>query len=272
MSRARYHLARGEWSTGLAILRQYTIQYPSCPAGWHHYARWCFRTGAWQSAAEAIIQAHILDPNDAAISQAACSILASVRRLEDARPLVAEMLQQFPDRWSVWTTAGRVLVEAFRNKEYACTVSARGPVLQPDLAQAWFRHGRVLALAGKHREAVEVFEQGWQRLPDEGGDGFAAPAALWLGESYDVLGAAQQSRTWWETAVQRARYLSGLTPAMGHYWQGKAFAALGQKTNARRAYWMALRHHVLHPSHREVKEALKPSHPNACLPALVSDL
>jgi hypothetical protein len=59
---------------------------------------------------------------------------------------------------------------------------------------------------------------------------------------------------------------------MGHYWQGKAFAALGQQTNARRAYWMALRHHVLHPSHREVKEALKPSHSTACLPALVSDL
>jgi RNA polymerase sigma factor (sigma-70 family) len=272
VSRARYHVARGEWSAGLAILRQYTTQYPNCPAGWHHYARWCFRTGVFRSAAEAIIQAHVLDPHDAAISQAACGILTSVRRLEDARPLVAEMLQQFPDRWSVWTTAGRVLVETFRDKEYACTVSARGPILQPDLAQAWFRHGHVLALAGNHREAVEVFEQGWQRLPDEGGGMFAAPAALWLGASYDALGAEQQSRTWWETAVQRARYLSVLTPAMGHYWQGKAFAALGQQSSARQAYCMAWRHHLLHPSHQEVKEVLKPPHPNACLSVLASDV
>jgi tetratricopeptide (TPR) repeat protein len=181
------------------------------------------------------------------------------------------MLQRFPDRWSVWTTAGRVLVEAFRDKEYACTVSARGPILQPDLAQAWFRHGHVLALAGNHREAVEVLEQGWQRLPDEGGDMFAAPAALWLGESYDALSAEQQSRIWWTTAVQRARHLAVLTPAMGHYWQGKAFAALGREASARQAYCMALRHHLLHPSHREVKEVLKPSSPNACLLALASD-
>jgi tetratricopeptide (TPR) repeat protein len=265
VSRARYHVARGEWGTGLALLRQYTTEHPHCPAGWQHYAGWCFRSGAFQSAAAAILQARVLDPTDAAISQTACGILTSAGRLAEARSSIADMLQQFPERWSVWATAGRVLIEAFQDQEYACTVSARGPTLQPFLAQAWFRHGHVLALAGRHREAVEAFEQGWQHLPDEGGNMFAAPAALWLGESYDALGAKQHSRTWWATAVQRARHLTVLTPAMGHYWQGKAFAALGEKTRARQAYRMALRHHLLHPLHREVKEILQPSHPNACL-------
>jgi hypothetical protein len=99
---------------------------------------------------------------------------------------------------------------------------------------------------------------------------FAAPAALWLGESYDALGAEQQSRAWWETAAQRTRCLAVLAPATGHYWQGKAFAALGRQTSARQAYCMALRHHLLYPSYQEVQEVLKQSHPDAYLPALAS--
>lgn len=91
VSRARYHVARGEWGTGLAILRQYTTQHPNYPAGWHHYARWCFRTGAFRSAAEAMMQAYVLDPNDAAISQAACGNL-----LHPSHREVKEVLKQSP--------------------------------------------------------------------------------------------------------------------------------------------------------------------------------
>jgi tetratricopeptide (TPR) repeat protein len=82
--------------------------------------------------------------------------------------VVEEMLRRFPERWSVWVTAGRVLVEHFKEIERGCRVSEQGTKLQPQLADAWFRHGRVLALAGKHREAVEALEKGWELLPAGG--------------------------------------------------------------------------------------------------------
>ncbi len=90
------------------------------------------------------------------------------------------MLERFPKRWSVWATVGRVLVESFQDIERGCRVSAKGTQLQPQLADAWFRHGRVLTLAGRHREAVEVLEQGWQVLPQEGSAQQSVPAAVWL--------------------------------------------------------------------------------------------
>ncbi|XZO01988.1 MAG: hypothetical protein ACM65L_26585 [Microcoleus sp.] len=75
------------------------------------------------------------------------------------------MLKRFPERWSVWATAGRVLVEHFKEIERGCSVSEQGIKLQPQLAEAWFRHGRVLALALKHQEAVEALQIGWEFLP-----------------------------------------------------------------------------------------------------------
>ncbi len=53
-----------------------------------------------------------------------------------------------------------MLVEHFQESEWGCSVSAKGTQLQPMLADAWFHHGRVLALAGKHREAVEALAHG----------------------------------------------------------------------------------------------------------------
>jgi hypothetical protein len=88
-----------------------------------------------------------------------------VKRLEELRSVVEEMLQRFPERWSVWSTAGRVLVKHFQELERGCQVSEQGTQLQPQLADAWLRHGRVLALAGKHQEAVEDLEKGWHILP-----------------------------------------------------------------------------------------------------------
>jgi hypothetical protein len=74
------------------------------------------------------------------------------------------MLKRFPQRWSVWTTAGRVLVEHLEEIERRCLVSVEGTQLQPMLADTWFRHGQVLALGEKHLEAVETLAQGWQLL------------------------------------------------------------------------------------------------------------
>ncbi|MBC8274310.1 MAG: tetratricopeptide repeat protein [Chloroflexi bacterium] len=256
-SLARYHIFRGEWKKGIAVLQKFTEQHLSCPRGWYHYARWLFHAGESQTAADAIMKAYALYQNDAKIYQAACEILPSVGKLDDLQPLLEEMLRRFPEQWSVWTTAGLVLAEWFKDGERACTVASRGPQLQPHLADAWFQHGRVLALAGKHREAITALEEGWTWLPEGEGYAQSTPAAACLGESYRALGDERESRAWYEKSVRHALELIAINPAIAHYWQGKALERLGDVPRARQAYRTALRHHLLHPTRREVKESLK---------------
>ncbi len=81
-----------------------------------------------------------------------------------------------------------MLVEHFQEGDRGCGVSVKGTQLQPQLADAWFRHGRVLALAGKHREAVEALAHGWQLIRSAGGYLLSVSAAVWHRESYRVLG------------------------------------------------------------------------------------
>ena len=120
---------------------------------------------------------------------------------------------KFPERWSVWATVGRLLVEHFQEIERGCQVSEQGTQLQPQLADAWFRHGRVLALAGKHQEAVQVLEKGWRFLP-AGGYLQSVPAAVWLGESYQVLRDVGASKQWWEAACEGCQKLRAFNPPM----------------------------------------------------------
>ncbi|HEY9834086.1 MAG TPA: tetratricopeptide repeat protein [Stenomitos sp.] len=256
-SLAQYHIFRGEWKQGVAVLQQFVEQRPLNPSGWYYYA-WClFYTGNSTAAAEAILKAYALYPKDWEIYRALCEILPEAGRLERLQPVVEEMLERFPERWSVWATAGQVLVECFQDKEWGCTVSAKGTQLQPRLADAWFRHGQVLALAGRHWEAVIALEQGWRRLPQQGGYLQAVPAAVSLGESYRVLGEEAKSRRWWGEAFERAKELMDFNRAIAHYWQGRALEGLGDVTGACCAYRIALSRQLLYPARGEVKEALK---------------
>lgn len=254
---AYYHLFRGEWEKGVALLQEFAEKHPNSPSGWYHYARCLFHTGNSQLAAEAILKAYTLYQNDCEIYRTLCEILPAAGRLEELQPLVAEMLQRFPERWSVWATAGRVLVESFNDINRGCAVSAKGTQLQPQLADSWFRHGRVLALAGRHKEAVEALEQGWQLLPEEGGYLRSVQAAVWLGESYRAIGDEATSWNWYEEACARAKELMEFNPATAHYWQSRVLEALGNVMGAIQAYRTALSCQLLYSAHREVKEALK---------------
>lgn len=299
---AYYHLFRGESANGVAVLEGFTEEHPNHPRGWYSYGRCLFHTGEYQKAAEAMLKAYRLYPQDCEIYRALCEILpvagmtSSPAPLDPPQPplkrepeeakssnckggtplevplvkgdlgrsnnqvtlasIVEEMLDRFPDRWSVWTTAGRVLVESFQEIERGCGVSVRGTQLEPQLPDAWFGHGRVLALAGKHREAVEALAQGWQLLPEEGRYLQSVSAAVWLGESYRVLGDEVASRKWLEKTGQ-SQELMEFDPAMAGYWQGRALLGLGDVTEAVEAYRSALSRRLLYPFRGEVEEAVK---------------
>lgn len=227
---ASYYLSRGEQAKGIARLQRFVEQHPNSPNGWYYYARCLFQSGDSQTAAEAIIKAYKLYPHDCEIYRALCEILPAAGRLEELKPILEEMLQRFPERWSVWATVGRVLVKHCQDVERGCTISAKGTQLQPSLADAWFRYGRVLALANKHQEAVEALEHGWQQLPEDGGYWRSLPAAVWLGESYQVLGNDVCSRKWLQIGCDRAQELMEFNPVTVYYWQGRLLAALGNRT------------------------------------------
>ncbi|WP_242057946.1 MULTISPECIES: tetratricopeptide repeat protein [Nostoc] len=256
-SLAYYHIFRGDWAQGVAVLAQFTEKHPNNPSGWYYYGRCLSDTGENKRAAEAILKAYHLYPNDCEIYQALCDILPAAGRLDELYPLAEEMLRRFPERWSAWATAGRTLVQSFKEIEWGCSVSARVTQLQPQLADAWFCHGRVLALAGKHREAVEALVQGWQFLPEKGSYLQSLPGLVWLGESYRVQGNNAASRRYWQEACLQAKKLMEFDPATAHYWQGRALEDLGDELGAIEAYRNALSQQLLYPAHGDVKEALK---------------
>lgn len=287
---ACYHIFRGEWKKGVGVLQQFTESHPNNPNAWYYYGRCLFHTGEYQKAAEAMMSAHHLYPNDCEIYRGLCEILhhcgkcrgvtCDVSRKDFWRntgsdisfPLLVEgMLERFPQRWSVWAMAGRVLVESLGEIERGCRVSEQGTRLQADLPDAWLCYGRVLALALKHDEAVEELEKGWELLISQAGReqgsepkgenvrGYvqSVSAAVWLGESYQALGNEGVSRKWLEKACDLAEELQFFDPIIASYWQGRGFEGLENFIDAAEAYSSALSGQLLFPIRGEVKAAVK---------------
>ncbi len=256
-SQAYYHLFQGKNKKGIAVLQTFVEQHPKNPNGWYHLARCLFHTGEFNAATTAILKAYALYQNDCEIYIALCDILPAAGKLEMLQPFMAEMLACFAQRWRVWVTAGLVWVENFKDYEQGCLISSKATRLQPQLAEPWFRHGRVLALAGRHQQAVDALAQGWQWLPEDGGYVQSVPAAMWLGESYQALGEYATSQDWFQSAIERAKKLMDFNPAMAYYWQGKALEALEDVTAAKWAYQQALNLHLLYPTCWAVNKTLK---------------
>src|SRR4030095_2597642 len=157
------------------------------------------------------------------------------------------MPERFPDQWSILTTAGQTMARWFPERNLASALSSQAPRLQPRLPRAWFGHGQVLALSGRHEEAIVALEEGWQWLPEGEGYDHSAPAAVWLAESYNALGERLKTQIWREAAAQHASELIAQSPAIGHYWQGKALESTGAPAGAVRAYQSALSENLLYP-------------------------
>lgn len=259
---ATYHVRRGEWEEGVALLLALVAERPMCPAGWRSLVRTLLRTGAYDRAAGVIQKAHLLHPTDPEIQEAACEVHAHAPR-PALRRILEEALAHNPERWSVWAAAGLALVNCLGadarcgDADLACSVSSHAPGRRPRLPAAWFQHGKVLALAGRHREAVAALTQGWKFLSEEACEPEALAAAVRLGESWAACGDEKQARSWFETAVGRIPAQASLAPAATHFWHGRALEALGDRANAVQSYSEALAAHILYPERQEVLERLE---------------
>lgn len=225
---ARYYVLRREKQKGLEILEKLSEKYSGNPYAWYYYSLCLFGLSKNEMAADAILRAYKLSSTrrDREIYQALCEILPATGRLKELRPIMAEMLDSFPQIWSLWSATGRVLVEHLREIELGCNYSLHGRTLQPRLADAWFCHGKVLSLAGFYTKAIEVITQGWQFLPQEASSLKSVSAAICLGESYQKLGYVESGQEWLRVAYQQAEKLIAFNPEKARYWQEKALAEL----------------------------------------------
>jgi len=260
-ARATYHLYRGKYKEAVAVLREVVEKQPLNPDNWYHYALCLAQSGDSQLASDAILAALALTKNDYRLYPAACEILPHAGFVSELQPLINEMLERFPERWSAWSNAGRALL--LSGDERGCTISAKATQLQPELAEPWLQHGRTLALAGSYRQAIEALSEGYQYIPQEASL-LSVRASVWLAESYQKLADRANSRKWWQEAARHATELihpdvekaSGASLAMAHYWQGRALEGLGEFETAMQAYQTALDHHLLYPARQDALNRL----------------
>lgn len=254
---AYYHIFRGEWKQGVALLHKFVTHHPHHPYGWYHYACSLFHTGHIQAAAGAILKAHRLYQHDSELYWAVCELLSLAGRLEELHALIVEMLERFGHHWRTRILAGRIYVEHFQQVQQGIAISAQALHQHAQLAQPWLLHGQTLMSAGQYAEAIEVLEYGWQQLPDQDGYLLATQIALYLGQCYQQLNDHTASQLWWAQAAQLIEQLIALMPAQAYYWRGYLFMRLGESTKALQAYYTALNYHLLHPQHHQTKMAVK---------------
>ncbi|MEM9089877.1 MAG: tetratricopeptide repeat protein [Cyanobacteria bacterium P01_F01_bin.53] len=226
---AQYYILRGEKSKGLQIVQSFAEGHAQNPQAWYYYGLCLSDLEQPERAAEALFTAYELSRHnrcDREIYRALCQLLPILGETEQACALINEMLEVFPECWSLWATAGRVFVEHLKENTLGCQYARQGTHLQPQLADAWFCQGRVLALAEEYKAAIESLTRGWQLLAPDRQPLISAAAALWLGESYQKLGQHQTSKAWLQQARQRAQTLLEAHPQEARYWQNKAIEAL----------------------------------------------
>jgi tetratricopeptide (TPR) repeat protein len=137
-----------------------------------------------------------------------------------------DLLARHGDGWDVASTAAWALVHLGRI-ERAIELSNVAVALQPKLPAAWLEHGRVLARAGRLREAVVATETGWSLIPE--GDGFdlATPAALDLAVLHRHLGYPEWARPWAIQALESCAALGETDPVRAQVFRGWIQAELG---------------------------------------------
>jgi RNA polymerase sigma factor (sigma-70 family) len=254
-SLALYYLFRGEWVESIAVLRTYTEYHPACSDGWRSYASLLYRTGELKDAVHAIMKAYTLHQSDWRIQQTACEILAFAQKLDSLSIILEEMRERFPPYWRLWAAAGLALATTGYDPENACAIASRGTQLQPQIALTWFHHGRALALANRHLEAIVALKKGWNLLPEISEQAVAAMA--WLGESKRHLGNDAEAQACWAEVLRHSHEFTGMNPARAYYWRGKALENLGAADSAMLAYRIALQLHLLYPERQEVLQKLQ---------------
>lgn len=256
-SQAIYRFCRGDYKKGLELLKHGTREKPRSIDHLYYYARWLFRTGSYQPAAETILKTLEMYKKSPPFLCTACEILAAAGRDKELKIIVDEMLSSFPGYWSICASAGLALAARGDEAHLAVEVSGRAVGLQPRLPEAYFLFGRVLSLAGKPDRAIETLLKGWQLLPNDDAGLQSTPAALLLARNYREVRDKELSLKWLEEVGRRAGKLKVFLPAEAYYGMGKALLDLGDIQGAILALGKAMDFQLFYPARQEAKSILK---------------
>lgn len=255
-SLALFHLCRGEWPEGVGVLRLFAEQHQSCPEAWCYYARALFRTGDLRNAAEAIGRACFLDPDSWKINSLAIEIWSRNGSTAELRVLLERLLENFSERWTAWAKAGWAFVVGLGEAERARVLSAHATQLQPQLADAWFQHSKVLALAGRPAEAITAAQVGWRWLPRDEDGSQSVPAAFGLAENHLFINDSGREQAWIDEGVQRLPGLIAVNPAEGYFWHARLLELSGDKPGALQAFRKSLEQNLFHPLRQDAETAI----------------
>lgn len=256
-ARAQYYFYRGAVNKMLDLLEDFALKRVNHPEAWHCLADWLYRCGEYREAARSVLESCHLDENNPGICKAACKILPEAGLKEPLKAFINKILERFSHRWDICIEAGHALVEALHEPEWGCRISAEAVRLQPGLPAAYFLHSRVLVCAGKHSEAAGVLTQGWDLLPPDRFNAYAAEAAWLMGCCHEKLSDPGQAEPWFHRTIASAARLKSYIPADAFYWEAKALAALKQDEKAANAFQQALDKGLFYPRRWEAKQKLK---------------
>lgn len=224
---ARFYILRGEQTKGIKIFQQFLTENDHNFYAWYYYSQRLFEVEKYQSAAEAILKAYQLSWQqnnhcNPTIYRALCEILPLAGQQDVVKKIIPEMLKLFPHSWSLWATAGKVMVKHFQEKDLGCDYALRSTQLQPQLVDTWLHYGQVLFLAEKYEEAITSLHQSWKlRLPRA--ENFKlVSAAVYLGEIYAILKQNSASQIWLNIALNKVKELMNFDVTKANYWQTRA--------------------------------------------------
>ncbi len=169
---------RGDLAEAEHQLARLVGERPGERQGWVEYARLLDRLGKTEQAVKAIDQACTLRPPNRNLELLRCRLWTRAGLGRRVRCQIEDLLNRHGDAWDVTSTAAWALSTLGLEPERALALSQTASDLQPNLAAAWFEHGRVLASWDRPREAAAALEKAWKLLSDDDGPDLARPAAL----------------------------------------------------------------------------------------------
>jgi tetratricopeptide (TPR) repeat protein len=167
---------------------------------WRHYARgWIFHfLGQSDTAYEAFVAAHQVDPTDLRAARHLASIAAERKHWDAAESWFGKVLDQAPDEADTWFNLGFVRDHGGKSAQ-AVEAFQHAVRLKPAQDRAWYGMGLAYARLGQHDEAAAALKEAVALQPMNG-------------EAYYQLGMALHHARRPDEVTQVVKKLVGFEP------------------------------------------------------------
>lgn len=222
-SEAYYYAYQGNLPRGKEYLTSYCQEHPKNPFGFYYNALFLFDWGDIQASVANIWQAYRLYPSNIEIFRALCKISSPVDNVDTRFDQVLEQqLEKVSTQWQMSLICGRAMMDHRHQAQRGYKVAKQAIQLKPQLSEAWFQYGNILALSQNYQDAIDAISTGWELLPEKWFCASSIPAAVVLAECHQKLGQLETSKDWWNEVLERSHLLIPFFPKISKQWQERA--------------------------------------------------